>query len=95
MTKEDIVRMARESGFDVEITGFFNYKPEHIFTGVDADIQSFAALVAAAERKSCAQVCDDYAENQQAWSSGLDSPDEYREQAGHECADAIRAREQE
>jgi hypothetical protein len=45
-----------------------------------------------AEREACAKVADDYAENQQAWSYGLDSPEEYRMQAGHECADAIRAR---
>jgi hypothetical protein len=54
--------------------------------------ERFAALVAAAEREACAKVADDYAGNQQAWSCGLDSPEEYRMQAGHECADAIRAR---
>jgi len=58
----------------------------------EPELEKFAALVADAEREACAKVADDYAENQQAWSYGLDSPEEYRMQAGHECADAIRAR---
>jgi len=78
MTKEDIIRMAREAGFDVEITGFFNYKPQHILTGVDADIQSFAALVASAERETCARVVEQYTG---AWDD-----------QGYALSQAIRAR---
>jgi len=47
---------------------------------------------AKAERNACAKVADDYAGNQLRWSCGLDSPEQYRMQAGYECADAIRAR---
>ena len=46
MTKEDIIRMAREAGLDPDL---WNY--------TDA-FERFAVLVAAAEREACAKVCD-------------------------------------
>ena len=46
MTKEDIIRMAREAGLDPDL---WNY--------TDA-FERFAALVAAVEREACAKVCD-------------------------------------
>ena len=49
MDREDIIRMAQEAGDDVEHT-----------LPSDLDfLERFAALVAAAEREACAQVCDD------------------------------------
>ena len=49
MTKEDIIRMAREAGLaDSEGIVHSAYQ-----------LQSFAALVAAAEREACAKVCED------------------------------------
>ena len=54
MTKEDIVRMAQEAGFD--------------YSGVELswesvicteELERFAALVASAEREACAKVCDE------------------------------------
>ncbi len=45
MTRDDIIRMARESGI---------IQPEIVFT----HLERFAALVAAAEREACAKVCD-------------------------------------
>jgi hypothetical protein len=81
MNRDDVIRMAREAGLSGLMEG-----------GLIDYFERFAALVAAAEREACAKVADDYAGNQQAWSCGLDSPEEYRMQAGHECADAIRAR---
>ena len=45
MSKEDIIRMAREAG---------------VLSGYEAELfQRFAALVAAAEREACAKVCED------------------------------------
>ena len=47
MTRDDIIRMAREAGF----------------VGMDGDhgaLRRFAALVAAAEREACAKVCDEF-----------------------------------
>ena len=53
MTREDIIRMAREAGF-----------PDYAMGLASEDAwqktELFAALVAAAEREACAKVCDDY-----------------------------------
>ena len=50
MTKEDIIRMAIEAGWDAHHAEF------------DTRIQTFAALVASAEREACAKVCEEYFE---------------------------------
>jgi hypothetical protein len=56
MTRDDIIRMARECGlvdvserddFDIWVRGQIEV----------IDIESFAALVAAAEREACAKLC--------------------------------------
>ena len=67
MTKEDIIRMAIEAGWDTHHAEF------------DTRIQTFAALVASAEREACAKVCDSF----QARDVGMQPA---------ECAGAIRAR---
>jgi hypothetical protein len=46
MTKDDITRMAREAGF----VGF---------DGDNGSLRRFAALVAAAEREACAELCEE------------------------------------
>ena len=76
MTREDIIRMAREAGFD----------PQDMsadFTCNLIDIERFAALVAAAakaeEREACAAICDRF----QSRDVGMQPA---------ECAGAIRAR---
>lgn len=54
MSKEDIIAMARQSGFDT-------YKNETAgVEGYDCteELERFAALVAAKEREACAQVCE-------------------------------------
>jgi hypothetical protein len=50
MTRDDIIRMAREAGF----VGWLAETPF-----VTASFERFAALVAAAEREACAKVCED------------------------------------
>ncbi len=51
MTREDIIRMAREAGIrDCTCNGEFGC------------LQRFATLVAAAEREACAKVCEDSVE---------------------------------
>ena len=47
MTREDIVRMAQETGVTAERV---------------RDLVNFAALVASAEREACAKVCEDSVE---------------------------------
>ena len=51
MNREDIIRMAREAGFDP-------HDMSDDFTCNLEDIERFAALVAAAEREACAKVCE-------------------------------------
>ena len=48
MTREDIIRMAREAG---KVRPGVEYMPLEVF-------ERFAALVAAAEREACAKACD-------------------------------------
>ena len=54
MTREDIIRMARESGF-ADSNGVV-----HAFY----QLERFAALVAAAEREACAKVADEQAQDE-------------------------------
>jgi hypothetical protein len=51
MIKEDIIRMAREAGFDP-------HDMSDDFTCNLEDIERFASLVAAAEREACAKVVE-------------------------------------
>ena len=51
MNREQIIRMAREAGFDP-------HDMSDDFTCNLVDIERFAALVAAAEREECAQVVE-------------------------------------
>ena len=91
MTRDDIIRMAREAGF----TGWLAETPF-----VTASFERFAALVAVAEREACAKVC----EEKTAYQMQIPCPDGIpgclvfhaieakREKTGSECAAAIRAR---
>ena len=73
MTKEDIIRMAIEARWDAHHAEF------------DTRIQTFAVLVASAEREACAKLCDAMEEKAEVtecckWPTPID------------CAHAIRAR---
>ena len=57
MSRDDIIRMAREAGM-FKLFGDPN-APEALTGNM---IERFAALVAAAEREACARVCDEFAE---------------------------------
>ena len=75
MTRDDIIKLAREAGMPpVEIT---SDKP--VLYPVPDAIERFAALIAAAEREACAEICDRF----QARDVGMQPA---------ECAGAIRAR---
>ena len=74
MTRDDIIRIAREAGLSNDFGHLgYPYLPE---------LERFAALVAAAEREDCAELCDDLDD---------DLPDGL---AGWQYGEAIRAREQ-
>jgi hypothetical protein len=75
MNKEDIIRMAIDAGWDAHHAEF------------DTRIQTFAALVASAEREACARVCDDI-------NAIYKWPQDTAERVASQwCADAIRLRE--
>ena len=77
MDRQDIIRMAREAGFDP-------HDMSDDFTCDLMDIERFAELVAAAEREACAKVCDAVQkknEDDGAWMW-----------EARNCAAAIRAR---
>ena len=52
MDRDDIIRMAREAGLNLE-QGFLLR-----VTGIDEDLERFANLVAAHEREECAKVAE-------------------------------------
>ena len=85
MTRDDIIRMAKEAGFE---DGYGNhlFPPgdymEEVIPVTD-EIVRFAALVAAAEREACAKAC-----NQLSWKVS----DDITRAAFTMAADIIRAR---
>ena len=74
MTHDDIIRLARESGgADITSHGWTSWVGVHS----TEFLERFAALVAAAEREKCAEICD----NSAKWS-----------ELAYALAAAIRAR---
>jgi hypothetical protein len=82
VTREDIIRWAREAGFLVDEADFITtLKNGRI--GFQIELERFAALAAAAEREACRQACKALA----------DAAQEEAYYRGHmECEAAIRAR---
>ena len=56
MTRDEIIRMAREAGATPYTNRHYPERPTHTFTV--NQLESFATLVAAAEREACAKVCE-------------------------------------
>ena len=83
MTREDIIRMAREADIEWDLIDDDEGQIWYISAN---GLQRFAALVAAAEREACAKVCDVEAEF--CGSNGR------KDAVGTLCAAAIRARGQ-
>jgi hypothetical protein len=81
MNREDIIKLAREAGFDP-------HDMSDDFTCNLEDIERFAALVAAHEREACAKVCDEKVDAEYA-TGKVDHNEMAWTQA---CAIAIRAR---
>ena len=87
MTEDEVIRMAREAGFATEEWGdglrhvcVFNFQDSE--TDVTKELERFAALVAAAEREACANICET-----------LELPD-WPDKVRQPLAQAIRARGQ-
>ena len=85
MTQDEIIRMARQA-----------CAPNQAFNSDEEWVKRFAALVAAAEREACANVCEDEA-SREKWNWDNDLPQNQPfwnggEQLASSCAAAIRAR---
>lgn len=52
MTKEDIIRMAQEAGWEMDSAW-------DLYDGFNSRLERFANLVASAEREACAKECED------------------------------------
>ena len=79
MTRDDIIRMAREAGCEPMKLKSMLGGP--VTYPTDAAIERFAALVAAAEREACRTIAADYAQKHNSMTAV-------------NIADAIRARGQ-
>lgn len=82
MTRDDIIKMTREAGF-TDSNAHSDIIVRHssgAWVSVHDQLESFAAMVAAAEREACAKVIESYTD------------DHWIELGQVECADDIRAR---
>lgn len=61
MNRDTAIRLAREARLVAQA------HPLHPWGATDADIERFAALVAAAERERCAQICEDHFSSDGDW----------------------------
>ena len=89
MTRDELIRMAREAG----ITGPGPARHGFMMYANPERIERFAALVAAAEREACANVCetlrDEWAKLKVGATNGRY---DMMEEAAAVCEDEIRAR---
>lgn len=89
MTRDDIIRMAREAGFKAGHLMLTNGGTVPFVSPVSAteclsELERFAAIVAAAEREACAQACQDVADD--CWIGSA------QHEAAKRCMNAINAR---
>ena len=98
MTRDDIIRMAREAGFRAGRIELYN--SDHMpfvapcsATDCMPELVRFAAIVAAVEREACAKVCeeieDDYQERESLRYAELKTD---AQTGASDCAHRIRAR---
>jgi hypothetical protein len=59
MTKDDIIRMAREAGMEQEGLMFYSPYDDEFDVHID-HLEAFTKLVAAAEREAIASILDEY-----------------------------------
>jgi hypothetical protein len=81
MTREDVIRMARESDL-----GFVCGPLDTLLDHEWENLHRFAGYVASVEREACAKACED------VHAGKYDAPEFWREGVAYTCAAAIRAR---
>lgn len=91
MTDDDLIRMAREAGFEINKGQYHGMDADsYLYVWCDGGYQDeklerFAALVAANEREECAKVCE-------TQLSKLEHTDKPYNNGVRACAATIRAR---
>jgi len=88
MTKDEMIELAKQAGFE-RLGVYAQFGDDWVsFT---EDLETFAKLVAEKEREACAEICDGF------YLSWIDIQGRYEfmGEGASECAGAIRAREQE
>lgn len=90
MTRDDIIRMAREAGFETgaALCEVVVRHSNGSWVGINAELIEFAALVAAAEREACAKAIENsigQIPDTSDWANGYI-------QAAKDIAEGIRAR---
>jgi len=86
MTRDDIIRLAREAGFVRVVATHADGSLTTTVTPIE-ELERFAALVAAAEREACAKLCEETARHNEEVECDIDLLI-----GNMECATAIRAR---
>ena len=82
MTRDDIIRIAREAGFITDEADFI-YPPKTTRRGIGLEIERVIVLAAAAEREACAELCEEMEDRENPYERNV---------AVLDCAAAIRAR---
>lgn len=88
MDREEIIRMAREAGFEVYETDVWITDGWWL-----EELERFAALVAAHEREACAKVCEEVESRaEELWDKFAYPEDQGMASGARQCTTAIRAR---
>ena len=88
VSREDIIRMAREAGFEVYGTDVWITDGWWL-----EELERFAALVAAAEREACAKACEEVESRaEELWDKFAYPEDQGMASGARQCTTAIRAR---
>jgi len=59
MNRDDIIRMAQEAGFEQRPVVGWGFE----YGRLGQSLERFAALIAAAEREACAELCDSHGDD--------------------------------
>ena len=88
MSREEMIRLARHCNLGLLVGPLYALLDDEW-----ERLHRFAALVAAAERESCAKVCEDEAAEFRSQKEGCrDARYDWKKDAAMECSLAIRAR---
>lgn len=94
--RDTIIKLARKAGLHRNQHNLASNPVQYRFSydGYEENLERFAALVAAAEREACAQMCDEAAIRLFSGKSRVNQVDRHTAEVLRSKAGAIRARSQ-